>query len=160
MDKYKVIKILEFYKRINDSISYNKKIIFSLEEEYYNCAGSINLDGMPKAVGKISKPTESKGLEMLDSYVSEHIKEIYQENDYLKNLKEEILKEIYKLPYIYKRVILEFYINDMKWEQVSEQIGYSTRQCKNIRSYAIKKLTYQFEKNKVINVISEFNFFI
>lgn len=160
MDKYKVIKILEFYKRINDSITYNKKIINRLEEEYYNCVGSISLDGMPKAIGKISKPTEAKGLNMVGSLDSEYVKKFCQENNYLENLKEEILKEIYKLPYMYKRVILEFYINNLQWEQVSEQIGYSIRQCKNIRTEAVIKLVKQFDANKIINRISEFNFFI
>ena len=62
MDKQAVISILDFYKNIDDEIVLKKRAIAELEARYYSVIGSINYDGMPKAKGQTSSPTENAVL--------------------------------------------------------------------------------------------------
>jgi DNA-directed RNA polymerase specialized sigma subunit len=154
MEKERVIEVLIFYKNIEKEIELNKRIIRNLEEQYYSSVGAINMDGMPKAKGGISSPTEAIALNVPNT-VRESISEIEEGNNQLHRLKAEILKEINKLPYIYKSIVFDFYINNFQCVRISEQINYSERQCNNIRNCALEKLKKEFDKNRVI---SNFNF--
>lgn len=56
-----------------------------------------------------------------------------QENHKLAEIKGHILSELNALNYHQKAVLLAFYIDGLQWEQISERLNYSPRQCRNIR---------------------------
>ncbi len=154
MDKEKVVKILRFYKTIDEEISLNESIIADLHDRYYMTVGAARIDGMPKAKGGVSSLVETVVLNVPES-VYNTIRELMAENNKLNKVKLAILKELNGLPYIYKAVIIEFYIRGLQWVRISEHLHYSERQCKNVRNQALGKLAQNFESNKTI---SRFNF--
>jgi len=154
MDKEKVVKILRFYKTIDEEISLNESIIADLHDRYYMTVGAARIDGMPKAKGGVSSLVETVVLNVPES-VYNTIRELMAENNKLNKVKLAILKELNGLPYIYKAVIIEFYIRGLQWVRISEHLHYSERQCKNVRNQALEKLAQNFESNKTI---SRFNF--
>ena len=150
MEKEKVVEVLKYYRNIEKEIQLNKRIMRDLEDQYYSSVGAINMDGMPKAVGGTSNPTETMALNVSES-VRETMIELEEENRRLCKLKTEVLRELNKLPYLHKTVVFDFYINNLQWVRISEQIHYSERQCKNIRNCALDKLKKRFDKNKTIS---------
>jgi hypothetical protein len=149
MDKEKVIKILEFYSDIDGHIKTYKALLGDLED-YYHPLGAMNYDGLPKGINNVSHITENTALNIPD-FVHEDIKYYEAKIDELFQLKTEILKEVSKLEYRHKTIIFDFYLNKMKWEQVSSRNNYSERQCKNIRNEALEKLDLRFSQNRVIS---------
>ncbi len=147
MERGQVVKILDFYKTIEKNIRFNKRILSDLEEVYNPIQSSGIKDNN---LHSSSSPTEKVALEISDD-VSNRIKNIKDENMKLATLKAEVLKEISCLNYNHKVIIFEFYLNNVKWVQISKQLNYSVRQCKNIRDGAIEILKDKFERNKVIN---------
>ena len=69
----------------------------------------------------------------------------------LQNLKAKILQEVSRLKLKEKSIIFDFYIHNMKWEQVAVRNHYSERQCKNIRDNAVETLLKRFENNPYIS---------
>lgn len=156
MTKENVIEVLAYFKNIDKEIEFNNRIMKDLEEQYYYPIGAINMDGMPKASGSISRPTESTALHVPET-LSEYMKELEAKNKSLCELKVEVLKEINSLAYTHKYILFNFYLgyekykNRNKWVQISEQINYSERQCKNIRDDALDQLRKKFEQNSVVS---------
>ena len=77
-------------------------------------------------------------------------------NSYGRNLEHpmtfaQLLQEISRLKLKEKRIIFDFYIHNLKWEQVAVRNSYSERQCKNIRDNALATLSQRFEKNQIIS---------
>lgn len=77
-------------------------------------------------------------------------KEYTKRIDELKRLKVEVTKEVARLEYIQKKIIFDFYINNLKWKQIARNQNYSIRQCQNIRDLAVKNLIVLFNNNDVI----------
>lgn len=65
-------------------------------------------------------------------------------------LKNEINQELKTLPYKEKNILFLFYIKKQCWGWISKTMTYSIRQCKNIRTTALLKLSERFEKNQAI----------
>ncbi len=154
MDKEKVVKILKFYKTIDEEISLNESVIGELHERYYSTVGAARLDGMPRGKGGVSSPVETTILNVPESAYNT-IRELTEANTKLNKVKLAILKELNGLPYLYKAIIIEFYIRGLQWGRISEHLHYSERQCKNVRNHALEKLSKNFDANKTI---SKFNF--
>lgn len=150
MERENVIAILHFYRDVDKSIKFNERVIQKLDNEYYTTLGAVNMDGMPHGKGMISSPVENTVLNVPDS-VSATINNLKKENQKLERLKSEILKELNCLNYHQRAVILDFYIYGMQWEQISVQIHYSQRQCRNIRDHALGLLGIAFSKNMSIS---------
>ena len=129
MERSKVIELLEYYKDIDGEVSIYRKIINDLTDQYYNPIGAIQCDGLPKGKNNISRQTEKQ----------------------LQSLKAQLLQEISRLKLKEKRIIFDFYIHNLKWEQVAVRNSYSERQCKNIRDNALATLSQRFEKNQIIS---------
>lgn len=153
MGKDNVIQILDYYKNIDKEIKFNNVIIEDLEEGY-NYIGSSATDNIRYDKNKITKTTEKTALNIGDT-VRETLSMTEEQNKNLSKLKIEIFSEVSTLNYIEKVIIIEFYINNKKWEQISEHLNYSIRQCKNIRNKAIENLEKRFDKN---NIILKYNF--
>lgn len=149
MDKQAVISILDFYKNIDDEIVLKKRAIAELEARYYSVIGSINYDGMPKAKGQTSSPTENAVLNVPE-WAAKEMEILQQEQKALCQVKMAIRKELNGLPYVQRTVVLLFYIEGRQWVHIAAQIHYSERQCKNIRDYALDKLSLRFAANDVI----------
>lgn len=150
MDKRAVISILDFYKNIDNEILLKKKAATELEEQYYSVIGSINYDGMPKAKGRTSSPTENAVLNVPE-WVIKEMKTLQREQRALCRVKTSIRKELNSLPYIQRTVVTLFYIEGRQWVHIAAQIHYSERQCKNIRDSAIEKLRQRFAVNRVVS---------
>lgn len=140
-----VVEIIEYCREIPQAIKLNRRVINNLEDIYYLPSSNSQLDGMPKAKNHISKITEDLALSVPDD-ISETIRILDEKNKRLDNLYKEILKEIQSLDYREHKVIYDFYIMNYRWEKIARGF-YSVRQCKNIRSEALKKLKKKFEDN-------------
>ncbi len=150
MEKKQVIELLEYYKDIDGEVMMYRKIINDLTDRYYNPVGAIQCDGLPKGKNNISRQTENMALNIPD-YVSGEIKDYEAKVRKLQGLKAQLLQEISRLKLKEKRIIFDFYITNLKWEQVAVRNSYSERQCKNIRDSAIDTLSQRFEENKIIS---------
>ena len=107
-------------------------------------------DGLPKGKNNISRQTENMALNIPD-YVSGEIREYEAKVQQLQDLKAQILQEVSRLKLKEKRIIFDFYMHNLKWEQVAVRNSYSERQCKNIRDTALETLSQRFEKNQIIS---------
>lgn len=150
MEKGRVIELLEYYKDIDGEVSIYRKIISDLTDQYYNPIGAIQCDGLPKGKNNISRQTENMALNIPD-YVSGEIREYEAKVQQLQALKAQILQEVSRLKLKEKRIIFDFYMHNLKWEQVAVRNSYSERQCKNIRDTALETLSQRFEKNQIIS---------
>jgi hypothetical protein len=148
MTKGKVIKILMYYRNIDNEIKINKCIADDLEEQY-SSLGALPIDGMPKAQNNISRVTENIALNLPDG-LSAEIASYREKISELHRLKAEILKEVSCLEFKQKSIVIDFYLYGLKWEQVAVRNHYSERQCKNIRNTALKSLAPKFSGNSVI----------
>lgn len=149
MDKAKAIKILEFYRTIDKDVQFNKRIIKDLEDRYYPSIGVAKIDGLPKSKGNTSSPVEAIVLNVPET-VYNTLKELEAQNKRLCKLKTEILKEINTLRHVSRVIIVAFYIEEQQWAQITGQVHYSERQCKNIRDNALELLAVRFARNKII----------
>ena len=149
MDKQKVESILGFYKNIDKEISLKQQSIDKLEDRYYSPVGCVAYDGMPKGKGRNVSPTESAVLNVPE-WVTKEMAELQQEQQALYQVKRAIRQELSKLPYEQKAVIFMFYLEGIKWVQISARIHYSERQCRNIRRCALAVLGRRFLSNKII----------
>lgn len=149
MDKEEVINILEFYKEIDGEISMYRRILHDYESQYYNTIGVMVNDGKPKGQYHISRPVESAAMNIPD-YVRKDMEEYEEKVHVLQRVKSQILQEISRLKLKEKTIIFDYYIHNMKWEQVAERNHYSDRQCKNIRDKAVEKLGERFQNNAFI----------
>lgn len=149
-ERKKVVAILEYYRDIDSMIELNGRIIKNLEDRYYTTLGAVNMDGMPHGKGGVSSPVERVVLNIPRS-VTVQIEEMRRDNERLEKLKAAITSELNSLNYQEKAVIQRFYIEGVKWEQVSAQINYSERQCRNIRDCALDRLAARFSANKTIS---------
>ncbi len=150
MKREKVIAILRFYRDADKSIRLNERIIKNLEDQYYTTLGAINTDGMPRGKGTPSSPVERVVLNIPAS-VRRTIFNLERENEKLEDIKREILSELNRLSYHEKAIILAFYIDGEQWEQISERVNYSPRQCRNIRDSALERLGILFRRNKAVS---------
>lgn len=150
MQREKVIAILEFYRDADKTIRLNERVIKNLEDQYYNSVGAVNMDGMPHGKGGTSSPVERTVLNIPRSVVNT-IKSMERDNRKIEEIKAEILKELNRLNYHQKAVVLGFYIDGLQWEQISGRVNYSPRQCRNIRDNALDRLAKWFASNKKIS---------
>ena len=150
MKREKVISILHYYRDIPKNIKLNERVIKNLEDQYYNTLGGMKMDGMPRAKGGTSSPVENVVLNVPRSVVKT-IEEIRRDNARMEQIRGEILSELNRLAFSEKAVVLGFYIDGQQWEQISEQVNYSPRQCRNIRAAALDHLAERFARNKAIS---------
>lgn len=146
MGEERVIAILEYYKNIDGEISFYRKLIKNDEDTYYNTIGAVASDGLPHGKNNISRITENAAMNVPDG-VFENMQENEKKISELCQLKAQIIREISRLEFKEKSVIYDFYINNLKWEQVSVRNHYTERQCRNIRDKAIGSLIPKFQKN-------------
>lgn len=99
------------------------------------------IDGNIKTLNSIAEKLEE----------SEEEQRRYEERtEEYKRLKIEILREVSQLPYKQKAILIDKYINDLRWTKVAHLNHYSTRQCKNIRNTALQSLKKAFQNNETI----------
>lgn len=150
MEKDKVVSILNFFKTIDEEIQFNNREIREIEETYYNPLKAVDMDGMPHAKGGFSSTTETAALNVPDS-ARDSLEELQRQNENLRAVKREILREMNAIGYTYKAVLYDFYVKGFQWVRISEQIHYSPRQCQNFRDIGIELLSKRFTKNEVIS---------
>lgn len=149
-EREKVVTILRFYRDVDKTIKLNERVIKNLEDQYYTTLAGVNMDGMPHGKGTPSSPVERVVLNIPAS-VQQTISSMEKENRKLADIKAEILSELNRLNYHQKAVLLAFYIDGLQWEQISERLNYSPRQCRNIRDSGLDALERRFARNKAIS---------
>lgn len=149
MKRGEVISILQFFKTIDREIQMNNAVIEELNDRYYITLGAVNMDGLPHGKGGVSKPVENMVVNVPD-YVRKKIREKRRRNQRLEELGTAIGRELDRLNYYEKAVVLWFYMDGATWEQISERMSYSPRQCRNIRDKALDRLGNWFSANKAI----------
>lgn len=133
VNKEKILYILQKYKDANKEIQLQNRYIKELEDNFYCPLKSTNEE-------PLDMPPE----------ISNELKELRIQRKETLVFKDEVHKEIDHLDTLHKLIIYNFYIEGMRWEQISRRLSYSVRQCKNIRTTALKQLEKRFEKNKII----------
>lgn len=149
MERENVVKILKFYNDIDGHIAFARSALKDSEEMYYGLhSGSTFGSGAPKT-NKISNPTETAVLNILDS-ASKKMSELRSQIEQLGEVQDAIFTELCKLPLIEKRIITYFYFKGFQWVQISSRVHYGETQCKKIRNKALDKLGGFFEQNEVV----------
>lgn len=149
MKRGKVISILRFFSTIDREIQMNNATIQDLNDRYYIAVSAVNMDGLPHSKGGVSKPVE-KVVENIPEYVRKKIEGKERRNKRLEELGTAIGRELDRLTYYEKAVVLWFYVDGATWEQISGRLNYSPRQCRNIRDKALDRLGNWFSANKAI----------
>ena len=149
MKRGKVISILRFFGTIDREIQMNNATIQDLNDRYYIAVGAVNMDGLPHGKGGVSKPVE-RVVENIPEYVRKKIEGKERRNKRLEELENAIGRELDRLTYYEKAVVLWFYVDGATWEQISGRLNYSPRQCRNIRDKALDRLGIWFSANKAI----------
>ncbi|MDO4301769.1 MAG: sigma-70 family RNA polymerase sigma factor [Clostridia bacterium] len=146
-----VVSLLEKYPSIDDEINMYRKVLSDLLDTYKRSIGTVKFDSQPKA--KVKNNAES----VVENTVVNMPENIKDDIDIcnnligeLQSLKTETLKEVSRLEYYQKKVVFNFYFYNMKWKDISKQLGYTDRQCRNIRDRALISLLPVFERNKII----------
>lgn len=150
MKRGKVISILRFFSTIDKEIQMNNATIEDLNDRYYITLGAANMDGLPHGKGGISKPVENMVANIPD-YARKKIEGAQRRNKRLGDLETAIWRELDRLTFYEKAVVLWFYVNGETWEQISGRLNYSPRQCRNIRDKALDRLGTRFSENKTIS---------
>ena len=140
MEREKVLRILKRYRDINKEIELNRCFMKDIEENYY----------MPKKAEAEQDGTEKTALN-IPIEISEELKGLQRQISEIITFKEEVKRELESLETIQCYIIFWYYIKGKQWFNIASSVNYSVRQCKNIRSEALRELGKRFDKNKKIN---------
>lgn len=138
MDAKSTIKILEFYRDIDDEL----KELHRREAEIsdvYNTVSGINMDGMPHGSAPGS-PVENAAITAAYTDAGTRLSIIARRRDFLQVSRRVIEAQMERLNFRHKMILGDFYVRGRSWAQISLKMGYSDRQCKNIRGEALAKL--------------------
>lgn len=126
---------LERYCEIKEELKNIELILQELNTQLYNIRRS-NVSDVPK----------SKGISAEDKMINIIMKIEKEKEKYIKKY-EKYLEEYIKITNIIdnfkgieKRIIIERYIYDMTWEEISKNTGYSRTQLYRIHKNFIKKI--------------------
>lgn len=144
-----VVRVLEKYPRIDDEINMYRKVLSDLIDTHEKSVGTVKFDSQPKIIKKRESTVENAVINVHENIKCD-IDACNKMIGELKSLKPEIIKEVSKLKYYQKKIVFNFYFYDMKWKDIANQVGYTDRQCRNIRDRALLSLSDLFEHNKVI----------
>ena len=83
-------------------------------------------------------------------YVRKKIVGKQRRNKRLEEVGAAIGRELDRLNFYEKAVVLWFYVDGATWARISVRLNYSPRQCRNIRDKALDRLGSWFSANKAI----------
>lgn len=138
MDAKSAIKILEFYRDIDGELKELHRREADISDVYNTIAG-INMDGMPHG----STPgscVEYAAIEAANTDTGTRLALLARRRDFLQVSRRVIEAQMERLAFRHKTILCDFYVRGKSWAQISFKIGYSDRQCKNIRDDALKQL--------------------
>lgn len=144
-----VVRVLEKYQGIDDEINMYRKILSDLLDTYKKSVGIVTFDSQPKVKNKAESIVENTVVNVPENIKCD-IDACNKMIGELQALKTETLKEVSRLEYYQKKIVFNFYFYGMKWKDIANQLGYTDRQCRNIRDRALISLLSLFERNKVI----------
>lgn len=122
------IEFLEQYKEAQQ-IANRLKAEYEKESEILDSITSpLGSDGMPRS-GKISQSTERKAVKLAEKLTE------YEEAqlDALR-IKRDVFRIVNMVPGDSGDVLYERYIKLSSWRQIADNLGYSERQCYNLRN--------------------------
>lgn len=122
------IEFLEQYKEAQQ-IANRLKAEYEKESEILDSITSpLGSDGMPRS-GKISQSTERKAVKLAEKLTE------YEEAqlDALR-IKRDVFRVVNMVPGDSGDVLYERYIKLSSWRQIADNLGYSERQCYNLRN--------------------------
>jgi len=126
-------KELRQYSSIKAEI---KQIEAEVKEFYETCVRPTMLDGLPRG-NKKTDPT----AELAEKAAKLHTKLLRKKYN-LACLLEKIENGLDSLDSCERRVLREYYINNLEWEAVCAEIGYCRRQILRIHSRALRKMSH------------------
>lgn len=150
MEKEQVIAALEFFRDADKLIADNNLATQDLEDQHYNSAGAIRINGMPGGKGVPSNPVERMAVQSIYQNAAKEIGYLKLQNEQIQQVKLEIRREIDSLNYQQRTILMKFYIEQLYWAKIARQVHFSVRQCKNIRNTALRNLAERFSRNAVI----------
>lgn len=127
-------------------------MIVSLEK-YQEEIDSIKSDNGLKSMrydGIVTSPTNeiSSSTETLALRNIEKVKDLQAKMLKLKILIERVDKSLMHLDDTKRTIIVERYINGLKWNQIAEKLFYSVRWCKELRKDALREIVIIMHENK------------
>jgi len=149
MNRAETIKILTRFRDIDGEVKFCRELIADIESRYYEPRLGGALDGMPRAKGGTSSPTEVAALNIPESARRER-EEAEARIKALCALKSAIMRELDKLDFAEKNILFCFYIRRFRWAKIAAQNHYSTTSCKKLRNQGLNELARAFENNAVI----------
>lgn len=142
MTTEETISLIKRYATIDDEIRLYQN---QLSDLYCSLLPSgCDLDGLPKGSGT-SDPTANMGIRIAENGDGDHIREIEACIEELRALRSDVFHAFIMLPYYQLMTICYYYLEGKRWVWISRKIGYSVRQCINIRDAAIKTLSKKFD---------------
>jgi hypothetical protein len=152
LNRAETINILTRLRDIDGEVKFSREIIADIETQYYEPRMGGGLDGMPRAKGGTSSPTENAALNIPESASQERRAEEAR-IEALCAQKKAIMSELDKLELVEKNVVYSFYIRRLYWTKIASQNHFSVTQCKKIRNRALAALGRAFGRNAVIKAI-------
>lgn len=105
-----------------------------------NTRSSLGGDGLPRS-GEISRKVENQAIKL-----AEKADELYQAQLAALRIQNKVFKTVMMVPGEAGSVLYERYIQLHKWEEISDNIGYSVRQTHNLHRQGLEAIEEILQK--------------
>ena len=105
-----------------------------------NIRSSLGGDGLPRS-GEISRKVENQAIKL-----AEKADELYQAQLAALRIQNKVFKTVMMVPGEAGSVLYERYIQLHKWEEISDNIGYSVRQTHNLHRQGLEAIEEILQK--------------
>lgn len=105
-----------------------------------NIRSSLGGDGLPRS-GEISKKVENQAIKL-----AEKAEELYQAQLAALRIQNKVFKTVMMVPGEAGSVLYERYIQLHKWEEISDNVGYSVRQTHNLHRQGLEAIEKILQK--------------
>ena len=118
---------LEQYKEAERIVQSIKAEYIEQMEQIDSIRSALGGDGLPRS-GEVSKKVEAQAVRL-----AEKAEELLQAEADALAIRQEVFRTVQRVPGSPGDVLRERYINLRKWEDISEILGYTERNCYNLR---------------------------
>ncbi len=154
MEREQVKRIILYCTRIDDEISFSKKLLKECEDLHYSQTTTANYNGAINGKGGISTPVENIVLSVPEE-VTLYMEELKRNIGELFVEKVEFHKALHSLEMNHKTILYKYYIQGYSWVKISVQTHYSESHCRRLRNSALDELGRQIEGRKQLLKVAE-----
>lgn len=144
MEREQVKRIILYCTRIDDEISFSKKMLKECEDLHYSQTMTASYNGTINGKGGVSTPVENTVLSVPEE-VALHMEELKRNITELFAEKVEFHKALHSLEMTHKTILYQYYIQGYSWVKISVQLHYSDSHCRRLRNSALEELGKQIE---------------